>query len=187
MQITAEVFRKVVEHVKDELLKQLLPVQYENGYGIEAVAKATILSLPQLISLDGFLAATGEKKERRKASPTASSSDFMKWWGHYPASGNFSYRGMKFTSSRVLRSNMVVCEMLFNRALLENNLTSEQMIKALLRQIQLIKEESYEKGENRLQYFSGSEPYLRQQKFLAFIGEDAEEEETEKSTGTYGA
>ena len=39
----------VVNECRDELLKQLFKVFHTNGYPIEAVPKATILSLPQLM------------------------------------------------------------------------------------------------------------------------------------------
>ena len=39
----------IVEEVKERLLKQLVNVSYPNGYPIQAVAKATILSLPALM------------------------------------------------------------------------------------------------------------------------------------------
>lgn len=42
---------KTIKDVKDELLKQLLPVIYENGYPIDAVPKTTILSLESLMSI----------------------------------------------------------------------------------------------------------------------------------------
>ena len=37
------------EAIKQELLKQMLPVIYENGYPIDAVPKTTILSLKSLM------------------------------------------------------------------------------------------------------------------------------------------
>lgn len=39
----------VVNECRDELLKQLFKVFHTNGYPIEAVPKATVLSLPQLM------------------------------------------------------------------------------------------------------------------------------------------
>jgi hypothetical protein len=39
-----------VETIKEELLKQLMPVVYENGYPIKAVPQAIILSLNELIT-----------------------------------------------------------------------------------------------------------------------------------------
>ncbi len=37
------------EIIKDELLKQIMPVVHYNGYRIEAVPKSTIISLPSLM------------------------------------------------------------------------------------------------------------------------------------------
>lgn len=42
---------KTISDVKEQLLKQLMPVIYENGYPIDAVPKTTILSLEQLMNI----------------------------------------------------------------------------------------------------------------------------------------
>lgn len=42
---------KTISDVKEQLLKQLMPVIYENGYPIDAVPKTTILSLESLMKM----------------------------------------------------------------------------------------------------------------------------------------
>ena len=41
--------QKILEKVRDELLKQLHPMIHTNGYPSEAVPKGTILEIPQLL------------------------------------------------------------------------------------------------------------------------------------------
>jgi hypothetical protein len=61
--IKSEEFRKIVSYVKDELLKQIAPMMHAaNQYPTDAVAKAIVLSIPQLITLDGYLKYLPEPK-----------------------------------------------------------------------------------------------------------------------------
>jgi hypothetical protein len=170
MQIKNEDFNKITEFIRDELLKQLLPVKYENGYGVEAVPKAMLLSLPQLVTLDKFLEATGEKKEKAKREPNPDDRGFAKLWAAYPASPNFKYRGMVFKGSRALRSNYQVCEGKYLKALAAHpDLTPDMVLRALEKQKKLAFEESYEAGVNKLNHWNGFEVWLNQAKYEAFL------------------
>jgi hypothetical protein len=189
MQITAEVFKRVVEYVRDELLKQLLPIQYENGYPAEAVSKATVLSLPQLVTMNQFLSATGEKKERKRVAPIEDDKGFSEWWAEYPKT-NFTYRGIRFTddSGTSLRKDEEKCRNLYLRILLENkNITPGQMLNALKTMKRNKMEECYRTGENKMNFFGAAEPFLRQGKFNDFLDTEEVEEETENYTSKYGA
>ena len=189
MQIKNEDFNKITEFVRDELIKQLLPMSYGNGYGVEAVPKAMLLSLPQLVTLDKFLAATGEKKERAKREPNPDDKGFAKLWAAYPASPNFTYRGMKFKGSRALRSNYQVCEGKYLKALAAHkDLTPEMIFKALEKQKRLAFEESYETGVNKLNHWNGFEVWLHQEKFMAFVsvGDDEDFSSSTHEEGSAG-
>ena len=174
MQCTKEEWQSLMGYVRDQLLqhKQLVNTigVTEDGkrtIPINAVSEWTIMGMVDSIKIEQFLADTSVKKERKKVVVT--DSGFDQFWSAYPLSANFEYRGMRFKSSRVLRSNYQVCEMLYIKSLKENNVTAEQVLEALKAHVKLVKEESYESGENRLQYFAGIEPYIRQSKYIGFL------------------
>lgn len=181
MNTNKEDFDKIVRHVRDKLLRhsQLMNLVQVQSAGntpipINAVSEWIIMGIPETITFEGFLAATGEKKERKK--PVVLENDpFDAFWLAYPASGNFSYNGVKFTATRALRSNKEVCRVLYHKGLKENNVTPEQVLNAMKKQVGLMKKQSYENGRNELQYMSAIEPYLRQAKFMAFTSADSGE------------
>lgn len=176
MQIKEDDFKKIVQYARTILLSELMPVQYPGGTSTEMVSKTVVQAMPEIITLKGFLEATGEKKERAKPEPAADDKGFAIWWKAYPSSANFNYKGMKFESPRALRSNYQVCQNLYLRALHENpSVTPEMLLKALQKQVNLAKKESFETGNNKLAYFPGSEVYLRQGRYEAFITSQEEE------------
>jgi len=137
-------------------------------------------------------AETKKKAVEEKGDEDGEDNGFELWWKTYPASGNFEYKGMKFTSGRALKSNKQVCEMLYDKAVAISGATPGQLLKALSAQITLIKKESYESGKNGLQYMSSAEVYLRQGKYEAFLqqvagsaddyGKEEEEEEYQNNS-----
>lgn len=169
--MNTEEFRKIVLYLQGELMKQLIPSVHQNGYPCEAVPKAVLLSIDKMYTLDSYLKAIGEKKVRSK--PQVQNEAFEQWWSTYPSSANFTYRGMAFRATRSLRSNKDVCARLYQATIAEG-VTPETLLKALNTQVQLMKEESYEKVQNQLQYMSATEPYLRQRKWEAFVDIEGE-------------
>ena len=178
MQITDGDFKKIMEHTRDALLKQLIPAKYENDYPAEVIPKALLLSLPNLITLKDFLDATGEKKERAKTAPAADDKGFAEFWKNYPATPTFRHKGMNFRGSRTLRSNYGPCQNLYLKALDERpDITPELMLKALQIQLTMAKDESVDKGVNKLDHWNGLEVYLRQGKFEPFLEMAAEDDQ----------
>lgn len=177
MQIKNEDFVKVMLFAKDKLLANM-----RDG----SIDRVGIIGTLQDLTLDDFLKGIGEKKERAARQANADDKGFSKLWAEYPASPNFTYRGMKFKGSRVLRSNYQVCENRYLRSLSEHQqLTGEMVINALRRQKRLAYEESFETGLNKLNHWNGFEVWLNQEKFMAFISDEQEEpQEEEASAGT---
>lgn len=114
----------------------------------------------------------------KKKEEDRSDNGFEIWWIAFPASANFQYKGMQFTSSRGLRNNKPVCKLLYNKVIAQG-VKPEEMLNAINHQVKLMKEESWETGKNKLEYFQGSEVYLRQQRYEPFlsIGEGHEDEQ----------
>lgn len=107
---------------------------------------------------------TGKKKDTE-----VTENHFEEFWSAYPASANFSIKGMQFTSSRALRSNKQVCKMLYDSAIAQGEVTEEQIIAATKYMTEEAKKESFESGLNKLQFLPGVEVFLRQQRYLAFV------------------
>lgn len=127
-------------------------------------------------SYDGWYKQYRPVREKKQET---TDSGWNEVWNEFPATANFKYKGMQFTSSRALRKNKSVCEQLYNRIIASGEVTKEQLIKAIQTQVNLMKQESFDKGDNRLQYLPAMEPYLRQGVYMGFVGLDDEEQETE--------
>lgn len=187
MVITEKDWKNILGYIQRELEKQLMSGVYENGYPMKGVPQAIILAIGtgNLITLDGYLQSSGQKKERKKSVFTDEDETFQKFWESYPASGSFKYRGMSFNSSRVLRSNKSICQQLFNKIISQGVVSGEQLIKAISIQVEMMKKESWESGQNKLEYLSGIEVWLRQEKFHAML-EMEEQEDTQEESQNWG-
>lgn len=110
----------------------------------------------------------GEVQDTKKKIKEVVENRFEEFWDAYPASANFIYRGMSFKSSRALKANKQVCQMLYNSAIIQGIATEDQIINATKFMVEEAKKESFEIGTNKLAFLPGIEVYLRQQKYLAF-------------------
>lgn len=102
---------------------------------------------------------------RRKPATT----DFEEWWKTYPGTDEFTYKGKTFKGTRALRKNKDECRLKFDKILLEGDYTAGQLIAALNFEILQKKESSITSGRNALTFMQGSEPYLHQRGFDAYI------------------
>lgn len=171
MEINKETFDKIKGYISGKLTEYLIESQIKD--------KAYIIGTLEMCTIDSFLKETGEKKERVKKPASIEDNGFELVWKAYPPSGNFTYKGITFTSSRALRANYQVCEMLYMKGLTENKVTGEQIVKAINKQLSIAKRESFEAGENRLNYLPALEVFLRQSRYMAFIDNGPEDKEDE--------
>ena len=95
-------------------------------------------------------------------------ADFDKWWEIFPATNTFVYKGKTFTGSRSLRQKKADCKLLFAKHLNEG-MKSEDIIGGTEYHMQIAKEESFKKGDNKLTYIASSERYLREKMFEPYI------------------
>ncbi len=179
-------FVKIMEYVKDQLVKQCIIANFPNGYDIHCVPQAFIMGIPASITLEEFLAATGEKKERQKPQDADSVTGFDIWWKLYPLTSNFTYHGMRFFDerSKTLRVDRDKCQRKYLQIISSGEVTSEQLIKALEKQVRGEKEESYKTGENTLRYFGMSSTYLNQGKYMGAIGENEDVSDNTQEAGS---
>lgn len=119
----------------------------------------------------------GEIQGTKKKIKEVVENKFLELWDIFPGSANFSYRGMEFRSSRVLKSNKQVCQMLYNSAVIQGIATEDQIISATKFMIEEAKKESFDTGVNKLQFLSSLEVYLRQGKYMGFIGIENSDEQ----------
>lgn len=105
--------------------------------------------------------------------------DFDKWWTSYPGTDSFVVNGRTFTGCRSLRQNKSVCAEKFNKIILEGEYTAEQLIAALLYDVDQKKRESIKQGSNKLTFMQNSLTYLNQRSFESFIELIAEGKITE--------
>ena len=172
MQVTSKEWQDIMTYVQKKLLDQI-------GNG-DSISRITVIGVLQDITAEQYSADTHVVRGKKK--PVQVDSKFREIWDAYPASASFSYRGMSWKSSRVLRANYQVCEMLYQKAIAGGNVTHEQILGAVKKQVQMVKEESYQSGNNGMQYLSSLEVYLRQAKYESFLYEENEEENYESST-----
>jgi len=167
MQITKSDFQKIMEYVRDALVDQL---------GLDGkITKPIIVGTLQDVTLEDVLNSLGEKKEKKK-TVVFEDNGFESFWKEYPASDNFSYKGMKFTGSRTLRSNKAIAYSLYCKMLSELKITKEEALEALTRHIDALKRESWESGNNKLTYLSEIQVYLRQGKIEPWLEIEKEQQ-----------
>lgn len=168
MQITEKDWQSITGYIKDEMLKQLVPAVYGNGYPSDVVPKATILSIPHLMKLSEFLVAIGEKKERIKAPEGDLYEDAWKqFWTLWPATK--SVPGTEYRSGAKMKSSEVKMRAKWVQAIYnDKKITVEGMYKAAQCYLEWAYEDSKRLGRNEMQYRSNMEVWLNQEQYITF-------------------
>ena len=149
----------VKESAKIAALKQSL---IRKGLITETEDKLTTLGVELLVFIDS---KESKKIEKKKVDD----SKFEEFWSNFPGTNNFTHHGHSFTGDRSLRINKDDCRIKFDKVLLENEYTSEELIGALKLHILKIKEESVKTNVNKLTYLHNSSTYLSQRDYEPFI------------------
>lgn len=116
--------------------------------------------------LDFVSKKTNRKFEKRKQAE----SDFDEWWSVFPGNDKFEIKGKKFGPTRSFKTKKEACRLLFNKYILEEKYTKEEIINATLYDINLKKERSWKRNSNQLKYLQNSYTYLYQETFQGFVG-----------------
>lgn len=183
-QVTTQQFKQILEYVKGELLKQVAPMIYiyaENQYPTEAVAKTTVLCIPQLITLDGYLKSQGEKKQ--KVKPVVSEvykEAWKKFWNIWPSTK--SVPGTEFKYGAKMKSDELKMYGKWVTAIESGKISIEMMYKAADSYLQWGYEDSKRNGRNELQYRNGLEPWLNQESYLTYMDVPVPKKVIEKVT-----
>ena len=97
-------------------------------------------------------------KPLKKVMPE--NTKFDEWWELFPATNDFTYKGMEFTGLRNFKTKKGDCQKLFEKEINEGVYTEDQLIEALKRHLFKIKEESRRSRENKMQYLQNTHTYL---------------------------
>ena len=124
--------------------------------------KLTVLGRDLLVFMDTKM---DTKIIRRKPATT----DFEEWWKNYPGTDKVEYKGKVFEGTRALRLNKDACRLKFDKILLEGEYTAEQLIAALIFEVNQRKETSIKENSNALKFMKGSPSYLNDKAFGPFV------------------
>lgn len=111
------------------------------------------------------------KREKKELVATEYDEDWNLFWQTFPRHAEFQYKGHKFGSTRVMKKDEQVCKGLYIKIRQEDGVNARVVQRALEVCLAVTKEESYNnwKKENKLQYMSGCEPWLRQKQYVAWL------------------
>jgi len=142
----------------DGIISSLLLTLERKGYILEG-----------LVTQEGveLLDSLKEKKIKTKKFPKIDDV-FEKWWKAYPGTNEFTYRGKAFLGTRALRTKKEKCREKFEE-IVDEGVNAEDMVKALEKEIEQKKEESYKKNDNKLTYMQNTLTYLNQRTFEPYI------------------
>ena len=137
----------------------------------QTVRRKGLLSEANKVTLLGkeLLAFLNEAKETKLPKKKKTDSDFDKWWGVYPGTDTFTYKGQSFTGTRSMRAKKEECKVKFNNILAEGDYTANELLAALEYEILQKKENSIKTKTNRLTFMQNSLTYLNQRSFEPFI------------------
>ena len=139
-----------------------------------------------------FLTSLLSNKTIDKKSKDEINEAFDKWWGVkrgegvFPASDNFIHKGRSFQGIRNLKTKKEDCKAEFRKIVLSGEYTTEEILQGTTNHINVAKEESFKKKENKLSFITNSERYLRLRAFSPFIKTPDKENanRAEEFTGT---
>ena len=115
---------------------------------------------------------TGYKEVKKpRIKKIVDSTQFEELWSLFPGKASFEYNGKKFTSEQAKKGNYQLCKEKYQKILDEGRFTHQQILQAMLVEVQTRKIESYKTGKNVLHYMNGLQPWLNGQKFEVYIGE----------------
>ena len=130
-----------------------------------------------------FISTEGEIKIKKEK---LDEDKFLEWWKHFPSTDSFKVSDVQFTGHRTLRQDKDGCRIKFNKILLENEYSADQLIKALQIDVQRKIQASLKTRQNKLSYMQNSLTYLTQRTFEAYmdiISSQKEEEEPSYNGG----
>lgn len=109
------------------------------------------------------------KPQKKEKSKELFSKEFLEFWDTFPAIDAFTINNIPFRGTRSMRSGKNVCNAKYNMILKEDKYTHEDILRALRYEIQSRKDQSLTEGKNNLSWMKGTESYLQNRVFEAYI------------------
>ena len=154
--------------------------------------KVVIVGTLQDLTLDDFIKATGEKKEKKSATSVAYTEEFEKWWNVFPSSSTFVFKNRTFKTvpKRVLRDDKEKTFLLYEATKKKLPFTDKQMLHCLTVEVEERKQATWDKymsgtsneGYNAFQFMKSTVAYLNAAKFVHYLDEDPVEEESSSAS-----
>jgi hypothetical protein len=158
MAVTDKDFEHIIKYVQDTLMVHT------------KIAVEDIVDIAQLANYESW------KSTKTRAKKVVDCVEFQELWDKFPGKASFVYKGKKFTSEQAKRANYQLCKGKYIKILAKGKYTHQQILKAMLVEVETRKIESYKTGKNILHYMNGLEPWLNQEKFEVYIDEEMPEE-----------
>lgn len=116
-----------------------------------------------------FITGYKPRRERVKTDLIGVDKEYgIEWaetWALWPSTNNYEYRGKKYTGSRSMKGNQVVCMNMTVNLWKEKRCTVEEFQRAIKNQVLAVKVESHKTGDNKMQYMNALEVWIRQEKW----------------------
>ena len=131
---------------------------------------------------------TGKKNiaKERLAVVEQQMDGFDLWWEAYPKNDVFEYKGKKFSGGRGLRIKKPECKKKFEAIVFSGKFTAQELVDALVYEVNQKKEESLKSGVNKLSYMKATEAYLNSGMYENFIDVAKEKRWTQPTNSAGG-
>lgn len=154
---------------------------------IELIYKSMIRK--DLITNDNKLSKIGieildfisKKTNKTFLKPKVHNTEFDKWWSIFPSNDKFTIKGKNFGPTRAFKTKKEDCKLLFDKMILNEEFTADQIINATIYDVNLKIERSYKTNSNQLKYLQNSYTYLYQKTFSGFVDMNITEEQSQIS------
>lgn len=135
------------------------------------VRKGVITSDEKITKLGiELLDFVGKKTNKTLIKPKVHATKFDEWWSIFPSNDKFMVNNKSFGPTRAFKAKKDGCKLLFDKMILDNEYTAEEIIDATAYDINLKKQRSYKTNSNQLKYLQNSHTYLLQKTFGGFVG-----------------
>lgn len=153
----------VKQSFKEGKVNSLISTLERRGYVKEGVITKTGDELYDSLTSEeeGVVVKKMENKDK----------EWEEFLSYYPPNNRFIWRGRAFSGDRGIKNNTKDGKEIFTNILNNTTISCEELWRAVIAEAVAKMDESYKKGENKMQYFINTTSWLRQQRYLNFLEE----------------
>jgi hypothetical protein len=153
----------VKQSFKEGKVNSLISTLERRGYVKEGVITKTGDELYNSLTSEeeGVVVKKMENKDK----------EWEEFLSYYPPNNRFIWRGRAFSGDRGIKNNTKDGKEIFTNILNNTTISCEELWRAVIAEAVAKMDESYKKGENKMQYFINTTSWLRQQRYLNFLEE----------------